>query len=369
MWGLVEKVQPGLHRDDPKTWKKYQFSGKYGLGYRGPTFDPTRQKQAKREVEKHVLVLEIPIEDVMVGHDRFTIYRATELSDESYTGKSEDEVESGGSGQSRQIIFDWAQNVHLDLNPWWWLEASTDVLIGADSITYNEAQDFVKENNFVVRSMGPHVQCVLNFSDNAEEDGGTIVVPEFHSHLEKWCNEHAALRKPVPFVTFSDKVETENACEEELLQRSCRVPMRPGSVLIWNQTLAHGTQPNASPHNRTAQFLKAFSRKAVFLNDELVRTTMTRAKVGGQEKGGEGGNVETVQTQCNQRKGTGKSKGTGKQRPGPPKDWVWDGRERLLRRSFALRDLLRRSGALRESYPARNLLFGPDALPDEEKEE
>lgn len=59
-----------------------------------------------------------------------------------------------------------------------------------------------------------HVQCVLNFADNLEEDGGTIIVPRFHQHVKSWCAENIHLRKKVPFLVFEkpyikDKVEVE----------------------------------------------------------------------------------------------------------------------------------------------------------------
>lgn len=37
-----------------------------------------------------------------------------------------------------------------------------------------------------------------------------------------------------------------------------------GSVLIWDQTVMHGTAPNFSEHCRLAQYIKAYSRKKVF---------------------------------------------------------------------------------------------------------
>jgi hypothetical protein len=46
------------------------------------------------------------------------------------------------------------------------------------------------------------VQCVLNFADNLEEDGGTIIVPRFHKHVKVWCAENVLLRKQVPFLVF-----------------------------------------------------------------------------------------------------------------------------------------------------------------------
>ena len=103
---------------------------------------------------------------MMVSHDRFTIYRATKDEPSFATGD---------------------RNVHLDINPWWWCESSSDVLHGLTFLKYDNSQDFIKENNLVVRDMGRHVQCVLNFEDNVEMDGGTILVPRFHSHIDEWC--------------------------------------------------------------------------------------------------------------------------------------------------------------------------------------
>jgi len=77
------------------------------------------------------------------------------------------------------------RNIHLDMNPWWWLESSPDILKGLETLQYrykldssggsggsamsdkaqakkaakaavavNEHQDFVRENNMVVQCMG-----------------------------------------------------------------------------------------------------------------------------------------------------------------------------------------------------------------------
>lgn len=67
------------------------------------------------------------------------------------------------------------------------------MLQGLNAIQYKDPQDFIKENNLVVKSMGRHVQCVLNFEDNEDEDGGTILVPKFHKHIEQWCKVDADL--------------------------------------------------------------------------------------------------------------------------------------------------------------------------------
>ena len=39
-------------------------------------------------------------------------------------------------------------------------------VVGANSLMYDDPQDFIRENNLIVEDMGRHVQCVLNFMDN-----------------------------------------------------------------------------------------------------------------------------------------------------------------------------------------------------------
>jgi hypothetical protein len=36
--------------------------------------------------------------------------------------------------------FKGRRNVHLDLNPWWWLESSEDILQGCDTLQYDDPQ-------------------------------------------------------------------------------------------------------------------------------------------------------------------------------------------------------------------------------------
>jgi ectoine hydroxylase-related dioxygenase (phytanoyl-CoA dioxygenase family) len=140
----------------------------------------------------------------------------------------------------------------------------------------------------------------MNFLDNhagEADDGGTIIVPYFHKHLPVFCRRHKALRKPLPWLKFPPEVPEWADLERQLLHhahRYCiyvlnliytlytaaalhliyvlnppylyethllnppylydthllnpinahRVPMRAGSVLVWDQTVAHGTAPN-----------------------------------------------------------------------------------------------------------------------------
>jgi ectoine hydroxylase-related dioxygenase (phytanoyl-CoA dioxygenase family) len=164
-----------------------------------------------------------------------------------------------------------------------------------------------------------HVQCILNFSDNLDEDGGTLVVPGFHRMAEKWTQENIQLRKPLPWVTFaSDSSGQPLAVEQELLSRAVRVSMREGSVLMWNQIVAHGTRPNYSSRCRTAQFLKAFSRSLAFRDTNI-----------------QGSEDLHISHSCG----------------------------RLYRRSQSLRQQLMKSGAIEIVSPLGQMMFGLDVLP------
>ena len=66
-----------------------------------------------------------------------------------------------------------------------------------------------------------HVQCVLNFLPNNEEDGGTLIVPKFHKYLPIFCDTYAKiLMKNLPWVQFPGEVEA------KLLHYAHRIPMR-----------------------------------------------------------------------------------------------------------------------------------------------
>lgn len=177
-----------------------------------------------------------------------------------------------------------------------------------------------------------HVQCVLNFADNLCEDGGTLVVPRFHRQLSSWTSQHTDLRKPLPWSHLSAPVE------EQLLRLSHRVAMREGSVLIWDQTLAHGSSPNASHRCRFAQFLKAYSRSASF-------GVSTAADGEGEQRRRRGGGV------------------------GGSDEREERGRSRLVRRARALRAQLEKSGALPSVDGLGRYLFGLDVLDEEEVRE
>lgn len=63
--------------------------------------------------------------DVIVSQDRFTVYRATVYDDPDIDG------EAFSTGE---------RNLHLDMNPWWYLEDAEEIKLGIDKLKYEDPQ-------------------------------------------------------------------------------------------------------------------------------------------------------------------------------------------------------------------------------------
>lgn len=78
------------------------------------------------------------------------------------------------------------------------------------------------------------------------------MVVGFHKHLAKWAasTEECLVER----MLHRDLVKV--CPEDPLYKQAQRVPLRAGSLVIWDQRMAHGSAPNSSPNGRFCQFLK-----------------------------------------------------------------------------------------------------------------
>lgn len=93
--------------------------------------------------------------DLIVSQDRFTVYRATkfpELYQKSL--KNNEELTEEEKILLNSSFSTGDPNLHLDLSPWWWEEDSPGIINGIEKLNYEDIQDFIKENNLVVKSFG-----------------------------------------------------------------------------------------------------------------------------------------------------------------------------------------------------------------------
>ncbi len=88
------------------------------------------------------------------------------------------------------------------------------------------------------------VQAVLCLSDTDENMGGFQCIPGFHKNLPEWIATQPADRNPkAPDLTGLTVVP---------------IPAKAGSLIIWNNQLAHGNGHNVSNKPRFSQYISMF---------------------------------------------------------------------------------------------------------------
>ncbi len=132
-------------------------------------------------------------------------------------------------------------------------------------------------------------------------------------------------------------------------------------MLVWHQTVAHGTAPNDSTNCRMAQYMKAFSRSAAFGQIPLPRAVHPVGSTKAVKKGGKN-KIKACETEASTLDSTTTEMADLKltsQVPLPD----YRHNPRLVRRATALARCLEESGADKAVTPLGRLLFGLDVLP------
>jgi len=245
-------------KNDISTWDNWPSSGiiRYGQPTRAPIF--TRQILKNRQNPNLFKAFSILLgsEDLLVSHDRACLFRPTknvQFPDGSYN-----DMEHWKTGY----------NIHLDINPLQFMQDSLDSYNERWSqLTYgHKLNNFINENNIAHKSV-LHLQGVLNLKENFEEDGGFCCVPGFANVFGSWYEGNKQVLshiKTSPSVGFSSK-------QHWLNKHAQRISMRPGSTVIWDSRLPHGSMPNNSSQFRCCQFIKMFPKSDIpteeILND------------------------------------------------------------------------------------------------------
>jgi ectoine hydroxylase-related dioxygenase (phytanoyl-CoA dioxygenase family) len=189
-------------------------------------------------------------EDLLCNHDRVGLFRPTR-----------------GVLINDQVVDrdDWRSDykypsVHLDFNPT--LYEKDKVRIDRSYLYSQSKEDFLNENNMYCRNMkgiesstpDMQLQGVLNLLDNGEEDGGFRCIPGFHHRFDEWRkNVSSIYDHSYARYEFSSEIENDSKYLD-VKKISC-----PAScMIVWDQRLAHGTQPNNSNHPRLIQYLRLF---------------------------------------------------------------------------------------------------------------
>lgn len=197
-------------------------------------------------------------EDLLCNHDRVGFFRPTKGIE--IDGKI---VDRDGWRSDYEY-----PSVHLDFNPTLYL--SDKVREDRSRLTYTKVKDFLSENNMYSANMGddsasPHMQLqgVLNLLDNDVSDGDFRCIPGFVRRFDEW-REGLFFDNNRSYARYEFSADVENDAKYlDVKKISCPA----GCMIVWDQRLAHGTDPNNSNHPRLIQYLRLFPSS--YLTEEV----------------------------------------------------------------------------------------------------
>ena len=243
MFQILES-NSGFRRDDASTWDCWPTNSipQYGNISRAPIFTPQFLKNRTNPTLHSVISTLLGREDLIVNHDRAGLMRPTV------------NVQTSPTTSSNFPHWSTKPNLHLDMNPWSWLSDpfGTHQQSILKKLTYERLSDFITENNQPIQSHGTSIQALYNLLDNKPDSGGFVCVPGFHTHFDSYFSSI-----PTPETLSAGHNFSKH---DPLFQQAQRVSSRAGSLIVWNQTLPHGSFPNRSDRFRAAQYLRLFPR-------------------------------------------------------------------------------------------------------------
>lgn len=189
---------------------------------------------------------------------------------------------------TKDILWDVASNTYCDKPEWKtiseWLHLDMNPLTGRCT-TYGfqsrkeshfepSARDtYHLGSNNALRTL--KVQGIIALSDCPEQVGGFHCVPGFHHVIEEWalqnvdiCEQSNLSGDPTTVQIPKDQISIHRSIQ--------RIPIRKGTLLVWNSCLPHGNFPNDSDQPRIVQYLHmapVYDQAIAPLNMDELETT------------------------------------------------------------------------------------------------
>merc|ERR1712001_701619 len=94
--------------------------------------------------------------------------------------------------------------------------------------------------------------------DCPESSGGFCCVPGFHKSINAWCEQPKIRSLCVKSATCSpvDPTSVIIPKDDPIQDHIQRIPLKAGSIVIWDSRLAHCNSPNNGPGHRIVQYVK-----------------------------------------------------------------------------------------------------------------
>ena len=226
------------------TWNNWPSNSieVYGNISRPPLFSKQILMNRQNPRIYKVFSLLLGTDQILHNHDRAGLMRPTK------------NVDMGRGVTKDMPHWKTKTNLHLDMNPTNYLGDPALTRSKLAKLDYSLTNQFIIENNLPHESFcgGRSLQGVLNLNDNRQQDGGFICVPGFHKEFKDYFTSKQEVEPAAVSVNFFPK--------QNIYKRFVRIPVRKGSMIVWDQRTPHGSQCNASSNFRAAMFVKMFPK-------------------------------------------------------------------------------------------------------------
>lgn len=242
---LQEMYNENIDRNKPETWS-YKWPSFSRIGILGnerwlyPQACDNRQNPNIYQVFRTLL----GEEELMTNVTRAGLMRPTKDIYFPSLNQTEDR-------DQWKTVSEW---LHIDMNPLTG-RATTygfeNVAEGHTDRSENplEAQQKPTNNGMYVRKL----QGILALDDCREEDGGFHAVPGFQHFIRTWTKQNEQIC--LDSNDSMDPTTVQIPADDPIRQYIQRMPIRKGSLLVWDTRLPHGNYPNNSNRMRIVQYL------------------------------------------------------------------------------------------------------------------
>eukprot|EP01125_Pyxidicula_operculata_P019818 TRINITY_DN7210_c0_g1_i1.p1 TRINITY_DN7210_c0_g1~~TRINITY_DN7210_c0_g1_i1.p1 ORF type:complete len:369 (-),score=82.34 TRINITY_DN7210_c0_g1_i1:26-1132(-) len=263
IWNYLEEKGNGVDRNNPQSWDGWPAEVCKNGGFMGTFPYWKKMKDSEALKERHIStqcmawknrenpllykafshILNTP--KLWVSVDRYGIMRPTKLKINNINNNT-------NSGQAVDDKFkimlkdDWKTKenwLHWDLSPFHF---------GTSAAGFAPARVHYKE--LAKAYGGLRVQGLITLTDGIEDRGGFHCVPKFvNDRFFEWAEKNKEYGE-LPEIKTRNFIEVPE--DDPMRSEMTRIPMRAGSVLIWNSQLPHGNFPNTSSDFRMVQYIK-----------------------------------------------------------------------------------------------------------------
>jgi ectoine hydroxylase-related dioxygenase (phytanoyl-CoA dioxygenase family) len=243
-----------VNREDPATWTHdhgWPEGEDLGILGSGSSFQRRAFENRTNPIIYDVCKNLMGREDLWMGLDRYGVIKPNTQV-----------LMPNGTRQDFPKYKTIATWMHWDINPFMLINEAKEDLVMREEKSI-DAPDlfgnyfFLSERNNTAQP-SQKIQGIIALTDARECDGGFFTVPGFSKeNTLAWAKHHATERKMKPMSTLTVPRD------DPMIAQGRPVPVRAGSVILFDARQPHQNFPNQSDRFRMCQYIKTFPERDV----------------------------------------------------------------------------------------------------------